>query len=194
MPDSVLNAKKKRKMPRKADAENRQLFVPILILVVVAIIDQLTKIWAVAELVEGQTYRVIGHFFQLKLIYNRGGAMGTYLGGNTFYLISAVIILIFVLYFIYSNRGNRIIAYSMALIAGGAVGNIIDRFQSGKVVDFLDFDFFDFTFLGKTVERWWTFNLADAAITIGIIVLMFFIIVSPRLKKLPMPNSDESHN
>lgn len=163
-------------MPKKVCADFRTLIVPSLIIIVVVIADQLSKIWAVAKLIEGETYQVVGNFFQLKLIYNEGGAMGTNFGGPAFYLISAIAILIMVFYFIFVNRSQKFIANSMALIAGGAVGNIIDRVQAGRVVDFLDFDFFDFNMFGRTIERWWTFNIADAAITIGIIILMFFIL------------------
>lgn len=158
-----------------------------MILIVIALTDQLTKIWAVTELVEGETYQVFGNFFQFKLIYNEGGAMGTNFGGPSFYLISAIAILILVFYFIYINRSQKFIAYSMALIAGGAVGNIIDRIQSGRVVDFLDFDFFDFNMFGRTIERWWTFNIADAAITVGIIILIVFILFFS--KQLQSPKS-----
>lgn len=163
-------------MPTKVGAELNKLIIPALILSVIAVIDQITKLWAVSNLVEGETRQVIGEFFQLKLIYNEGGALGTNFGGTPFYLVSAALILILVIYFIYTNRNQKLVAIPMALIAGGAVGNIIDRFQSGKVVDFLDFDFFDFTLFGHTIDRWWTFNIADSAITVGIIFLIIYII------------------
>ena len=130
-------------MPIKAGAELKKLILPTLILIVIAVIDQITKLWAVSSLAEGETRQVIGEFFQLKLIYNEGGALGTNFGGAPFYLVSAALILILVLYFIYANRNQKYVALPMSFIAGGAVGNIIDRFQSGKVVDFLDFDFFE---------------------------------------------------
>jgi signal peptidase II len=183
MPDSASSVKKKKRMPNPAGADYRKLFTPLAILIITAIADQLSKSWAVKNLVEGEIYRVVGSFFQLKLIYNEGGAMGTNLGGSSFYLISAIAILIFVLFFIYTNRNIIFVSWPMALVAGGAVGNIIDRLQSGKVVDFLDFDFFNFSLFGRTVERWWTFNLADTAITIGIILLVLYLILSPKFRK-----------
>ena len=167
-------------MPKKACDEYKKLIVPSLILIVVALADQLTKMWAVADLAEGEIYQVLGNFFQFKLIYNDGGAMGTNFGGPAFYLISAIAILILVFYFIYVNRSQKFIANSMALIAGGAVGNIIDRVQAGRVVDFIDVDFFDFNMFGRVIDRWWTFNIADAAITVGIIILMIFILFFPK--------------
>ncbi len=191
MPVTASSVKKKKRMPKKVCADIKKLIVPSLILIVVALADQLTKIWAVAELIEGETYQVIGSFFQFKLIYNEGGAMGTNFGGPAFYLISAIAILILVFYFIYANRSQKFIANSMALIAGGAVGNIIDRVQSGRVVDFLDFDFFDFNMFGRIIERWWTFNIADAAITVGIIILMVYILFFSKQLQANQPVSIE---
>jgi signal peptidase II len=88
------------------------------------------------------------------------------------------LILAFILSFIYSNRDKPAVSWPLALIAGGAVGNVIDRIRTGRVVDFLDFDFFDFQLFGNKIERWWTFNIADAAITVGIITLVFWILFS----------------
>jgi signal peptidase II len=75
--------------------------------------------------------------------------------------------------------------FSIALILGGAVGNLIDRtfygiffdyapLFYGKVVDFFDVDFFDFTLFGRSYDRWPVFNIADAAVTIGVLVLILF--------------------
>jgi signal peptidase II len=142
----------------------------------VAIADQMTKIWAVAHLASGETIQVIGQYAQLRLVYNRGGALGTDMGGGLFYLITSLIILYFVFYFIFINRHFRLIAWPLAGIAGGAIGNIIDRVRLGKVVDFIDLDFIDFSFFGRQIERWWVFNIADAAITIGVGVMLIYVI------------------
>jgi len=165
-------------MPKKVGVNYRQLIIPFLILVAVIVIDQLTKLWAVGNLIEGEIKQVIGQFFQLKLIYNQGGALGIDLGSNIFYLATSLVILIFIISFVYSNRDKPAVSRPLALIAGGAVGNIIDRIASGRVVDFLDFDFFDFQLFGNKIERWWTFNVADAAITVGIILLVIWILFS----------------
>ena len=74
---------------------------------------------------------------------------------------------------------------ALAMILGGAVGNLIDRaFYGiiykyspvfyGKVVDFLDFDFFNFAIFGRNYERWPIFNIADAAVTTGVMILLLF--------------------
>jgi signal peptidase II len=145
-------------------------------LIAVLALDQITKVCVIRYLVNGETIQVIGQFFQLKLIYNTGGALGTELGSSAFYLVSSFLILGFVIYFIMAYRQIKPMSYPLAAIAGGAIGNIIDRLRLGKVVDFLDVDFFDISILGFDIERWWVFNVADSAITVGIIILLIYII------------------
>jgi len=178
MPDCASNASPKRRRQKLAeDSHKRPLLIPISILISIAVADQISKIFAVSYLAYNQTHSIIGQFFQLKLVYNKGGALGTQIGNDIFYLISSIVILIIVLYFLYVYRSHRIIAYSLAAIAGGAIGNITDRIRLGKVVDFLDLDFFDISLFGFEIERWWTFNIADLGITIGEITLLLFIVV-----------------
>ncbi len=112
----------------------------------------------------------------MSLTYNKGGAMGTSLGGSTFYLITSLIVLVIVLYLAYRNLNVRFISISLAAIAGGAIGNIADRIRVGQVIDFLDFNIPDIKILGFALERWWTFNLADAAITVGVITFIVYML------------------
>ena len=113
----------------------------------------------------------------LTLVYNKGGALGTALGPSNYYLIISLILLPFIVYYIYRYRNRPGISWPLALIAAGAVGNIIDRIHYGQVVDFIDVDFFDIGFLGIT--RWWTFNIADAAITVAIVYLLVVTLFFP---------------
>jgi signal peptidase II len=154
----------------------KKLILPAIIIVVVAVLDQLTKIWAVNYLEYGNPVEVIGSFFMLTLIYNEGGAMGTNIGSSTYYLIASVIILVVILYYLYTQRENRNLAIPLSFISGGAIGNLIDRIIYGKVVDFLDFDFFDINIFGYRLDRWWTFNIADLAISLSIIFLFITIL------------------
>jgi signal peptidase II len=147
-----------------------------IIIIVIAAIDQLSKTWAINNLADGQVWQVLGSFFQLKLLYNQGGVMGSSLGGSTFYLISSLCVLAFVLYFLYTYRRIWMVATPMAIIAGGAIGNIVDRLQHGQVVDFLDFDFFNINIGTFSIDRWWTFNIADAAISVGVVWLIIYML------------------
>lgn len=136
----------------------------------------------------GQTIPIMGDFFRLTFIENPGMAFG-YDPGNQFKLLISVFSLIaslgliFYLYVIKDKSWT--LRFSIALILGGAVGNLIDRtfygilfdyapLFYGKVVDFFDVDFFDFTLFGRSYDRWPVFNVADAAVTIGVLVLILF--------------------
>ena len=98
--------------------------------------------------------------------------MGTNLGSSAYYLIASSLILLFLLYYIYLARADRLMANTLAFIAAGAIGNIIDRVRLGRVIDFIDVDVPDVSLFGYELHRWWTFNIADAAITVAIILLM----------------------
>jgi signal peptidase II len=136
----------------------------------------------------GQMIPVFGDFFRFTFVENPGMAFGYDPGSNFKLIISifslvASIGLIFYLYVIRDKSWSLKIA--IALILGGAIGNLIDRtfyglifdyapLFYGKVVDFFDFDFFDFTLFGRSYDRWPVFNIADAAVTIGVLILIFF--------------------
>ncbi len=154
----------------------RHLFIPLAIIFLVVAFDQITKIWAVDALTYGNPIEVIGQFFMFTLVYNEGGAMGTNLGSSNYYLISASLILLFVLYYIYANRSKLMLSVPLSFIAGGAIGNLIDRIAYGKVVDFIDVDFFDIDLFGFQLQRWWTFNIADSAISCSIVYLLYLIL------------------
>lgn len=141
-----------------------------------------------AGMYEGQRIKVIGNFFRITFIENPGMAFGFDPGVNyklyiSLFSLVASIGLVIYLYFIRNQRLSLRIA--IAFILGGAIGNLIDRMFYGviygyaslfygRVVDFLDFDFFHFTILGRTYDRWPIFNIADAAVTIGVLILIFF--------------------
>ena len=146
---------------------------------------------AVRCLSDGPSIEVLGRFFMFSLVYNEGGAMGTNFGSSVYYLVSSLLVLSFVLYYLYLNRHSRIIAWPLAFISGGAVGNILDRVRLGRVVDFLDVDFFDVDIFGLRLERWWTFNVADAAITCAIIVLVVSLLFTPKAPKSP-PSAEQA--
>lgn len=136
----------------------------------------------------GQMIPIFGDFFRLTFVENPGMAFG-YDPGNSFKMIISIfslvasIGLVFYLYVIRDKSWS--LRFAIALILGGAVGNLIDRtfygliygYSSlfyGKVVDFFDFDFFNFTLFGRSYDRWPVFNIADAAVTVGVLVLVFF--------------------
>ncbi len=145
------------------------------IIALVTVSDQLTKHWALESLSEipGRSISVFGDFLRWTLVYNEGGAMGTNLGGSTLYGVIGVVILVALGYYLWQYRYVAKVALPLALIAGGAIGNLIDRFQLGKVVDWIDVDFFNIAIMGFRLERWWTFNIADSAISVALVYMLW---------------------
>jgi signal peptidase II len=161
------------------------------VIVLVALVDQLTKLWAVSAL-EGQPYPTAEQFFRLTLVHNEGGAMGTNFGSSVYYLIAGLLIFAFLLYYIYVNRNFRTFAFPLAFIAGGAIGNLIDRIRLGYVIDYIDVDFFDIDLFGFQLERWWTFNIADAAISCSIAFLVIYMLFFHHPKDEEPPSRADS--
>jgi signal peptidase II len=135
----------------------------------------------------GEKIPVIGDFFRITFIENPGLAFGIDIDStiklwiSLFSLIASIGLIIYLYVVRKENLGFRI---ALALILGGAVGNFIDRafygiiydyapLFYGKVVDFLDFDFFNLTLFGRSYDRFAIFNIADSSVTIGIFLLIF---------------------
>ena len=136
---------------------------PLAVAAVVVLFDQLTKIWAVSALSDGPV-KVLGHWLQFRLTRNPGGAFSL---GTGLTPVLALLAVVMVIYIVRTTRRttDTIMAYSLALVLGGAVGNLVDRMLRspgvlrGEVVDFIK------------VPNWPTFNIADSAITIGVILI-----------------------
>jgi signal peptidase II len=150
------------------------------VVVAVVLFDQATKLWAVSSLPEHTPVRVLGEFLMFSLVYNEGGAMGTRFGPSVYYMVMAFVVLPVVLYYLYRNRRFPVISLPLAFIAGGAIGNLIDRIRLGQVIDFIDVDFFDISVGSFYLERWWTFNVADAAISCSIVFLIAHMFIKRR--------------
>ncbi len=168
----------------------KRLILSAVIILSIVIIDQVTKIMAVNYLVDNPPVEVFGKFFMFSLVYNFGGALGTSLGPSIYYLISSSLILFFVLFYLYKNISDRTIALPLSFICGGAIGNIIDRVRIGKVIDFIDIDFFDISLFGYHLERWWTFNIADASISCSLVFLLVYMIKYENKRKDTEPASE----
>jgi signal peptidase II len=161
---------------------NLVLYLPISILVV--LLDQTTKLLILNKFAEGDAVSVIGNLLFFRFVYNEGGAMGTSLGPSWLYTILTLVALVLIVrYFMKDKSDGTLIKIPLALILGGAVGNLIDRIRLGKVVDFIDVDFPDIPFLGIT--RWWTFNIADAAITCGLVIFIIGLLLRGKRNVAP---------
>lgn len=142
----------------------------VLVALVVIILDQLTKWWVLQTISRGEIIPVIPDFFNLTLTFNRGAAFGilSNVPDGTRQLVLAfttVVALSAVLYFLrHDFKNHKLAQYSLALIFGGAIGNVIDRVRLGEVVDFLD--------VYWSTYHWPAFNVADSAICVGVVILI----------------------
>jgi len=143
------------------------IFAAIALLVIAA--DQLSKWWIVSNLAVGETLANYG-FFRVIRVQNTGAAFGIFQGHPLIFTIIdflGIAVLLFLVLFL-SRRWPFLdrmwVRSGVGLILGGTVGNLIDRLRVGQVTDFLDF------------KIWPTFNVADASITVGVIILIFCII------------------
>lgn len=134
----------------------------------VVVLDVFTKMWAMNSLTFGYPVPVLGDFFRLTYTHNPGAAFGINIGEQSrlFFLVLSLLALV-VLGFIYRSTParDRLRLLAVALVSGGAIGNIIDRirFETG-VVDFLD--------VGIGAHRWPIFNVADMAVSTGAVLLL----------------------
>ncbi|MDH4222258.1 MAG: signal peptidase II [candidate division Zixibacteria bacterium] len=163
----------------------------------VLVLDQLSKTLVSSFMKIGESISVLGIFFRLTYVFNPGGAFGTKLGNNIFYAILSVLAIIIAYYFfLKSKKEGKFLHIAFSLVLGGAAGNLLDRIRYGEVADFLDFDFFNikippfkFGFInysGFFLDRWPVFNIADSAVTIGMILILWYVII-PRKSSISTP-------
>ena len=143
---------------------SRFLWVSLCVLV----LDQLSKLWVLGNFREYEVVEV-WPVFNLTLVYNRGAAFSFLAdaGGWQHYLfvgLALVVSLVLLIWLARLDASRRIEAWGLSLILGGAVGNLVDRLRLGKVVDFLQWHWDQHYFP--------SFNLADAAITLGVVLLL----------------------
>ncbi len=129
-------------------------------------LDQWSKWEAVRYLSSGPIR--IDSYLNLALVYNRGAAFGFLSNAsgwqNLFFVVVAVLMVVGIVWFLArAERESRLMVVALMFILGGALGNLVDRLRIGRVVDFIDFH------IGSW--HWYTFNLADSAITLGAILL-----------------------
>jgi signal peptidase II len=134
----------------------------------------------------GTSIPILGDFFKLTFIENPGMAFGIDVGGKFFLTIFSTLASAGILYYLFKIREEALVVrVSLAMILGGAIGNLIDRvfygvmfgdgsLFYGKVVDFFDVDFFKIDVAGFHISRWPIFNVADAAVSVGVVLLLIF--------------------
>ena len=154
---------------------------------VIVLADQLTKLWVDAHFEEAWTSApiaglapptpIIDDVVRIAKIYNDGGLFGLFgASAPVLALASVIVIGLIVLYQARTSAGAPfLLTVALGLLLGGAVGNFLDRLRLGAVIDFVD------TGIGQT--RWYTFNVADAALSVAIVGLIVLAFLGDRLEK-----------
>jgi len=140
----------------------------IALAIVIAVLDQFSKQWVLDSLTLGQRVPVTS-YFDLVLVFNPGAAF-SFLADHDgwqrwFFTALAALICTWLLTLTYRHRSETLLPSAFALIIGGAVGNVYDRLVHGAVVDFLHFHY--------AGHSWPAFNLADSAITVGVVLMLW---------------------
>jgi len=144
----------------------------------VALLDQLSKYYIQRAFRPGQVVTIIPHVFNLTFVLNPGAAFGFLAGAsanfrNPFFIIVSLLAIVFIVYHRSRYRRMELLpSLGLSLILGGALGNLVDRLRLGMVVDFLDFYYGDY--------HWPAFNVADSAITVGVVLMILQLIAERR--------------
>ncbi len=152
-----------------------KIIIILTITLPIIFIDQTSKFWIENNLNLFQSIQIIKNFFHITYILNTGGAFGILSGIKNPYFQKFFIFFSFlaigVVSFLYWKLQPQQYgpAIGMALIIGGAIGNLIDRFRLGMVIDFIDLHFYSY--------HWPAFNIADSAITTGAFILGAFLLL-----------------
>jgi signal peptidase II len=145
----------------------RTLVGGLLLAAVVVGLDQLTKAWMMGLLLDPPRVVALTGFMALVPVWNRGVSFGILAShdGSTVWLLSGIALVVVAGLIVWLARADRtVLALGLALVIGGALGNVVDRGRYGRVFDFLD--------LHVAGWHWPAFNLADSAITIGVGLLL----------------------
>ncbi len=141
--------------------------------------DIVTKYYIEKFLSDGRIYDYMGGFLKIVLVYNTGGVFGIAQGHkNVFMIISIIVLILMIFYYIYENNKSLPFTVAMSLIFAGAIGNIIDRLIPDRkgVVDFISIGV-------DHVFRWPAFNVADSAIVVGAFLLIYVFYIEEKKRK-----------
>jgi signal peptidase II len=136
------------------------------------ILDLATKWVAATQLSHGRSIPLLGDLLRFTLVHNSGGAFGLFAGGGAPFVgfsIAAIGLILLLAWRLPAGSHGELVA--LGALLGGALGNLRDRLQSGVVIDFID--------IGVGRLRWPVFNVADIAVTLGVIALLWGVVRRP---------------
>lgn len=157
-------------------SESRRRWVVFgVIAAAVVIADQLSKVWIRSQLVYGdRPTEVVGNFVRFVFSQNRGGIFGLFGDSAVILAVSSLIVIgLIVVYEWREGSHSWLLTVALGLLLGGAIGNLIDRILYGYVTDFID--------VGIGDSRFYTFNVADSAISVALFLLIVVALFRERL-------------
>jgi signal peptidase II len=147
----------------------------------VFVVDQLAKAWLVSFLSPGERVEVIGDYVRLIHSKNTGALFGLFHDQALFFAIISVGVVGAIVWFHHASGRNTLLSVALGLLLGGALGNMADRFRIGYVVDFVD--------VGLGNLRFYTFNIADSAISLAILLLLLSAFLMTGNDRSPGPEA-----
>ncbi len=151
---------------------------------VIAVCDQVSKSVVAQKLTLNVPAPALGKIVFLTYTQNTGGAFSLFRAKNGFFIVIAIVAMVaLIVAYQRGQRSSLIVSAAISMALGGAIGNLIDRLRYGYVIDFFDFQ-------GGTGHNLWPiFNVADSAITVGIVLLALHFLFS---KETPKENAAEA--
>jgi signal peptidase II len=144
----------------------------VVVAALVLALDQTSKAWITANMLSHEVRPIVEGIVRLRYTENTGAAFGLFQGGTmALSVAAAAIIAVIVLSVTRMGAGNPLLMFALAMVLGGAIGNLSDRLRLGYVVDFIEVNGLRVD-LGGTVYTFPVFNVADSAITIGVLLIM----------------------
>lgn len=160
----------------------------------IVLVDQLSKLWIDASFPLASPHggpgprptEVIGDYVRIAKTYNTGGIFGLFGTSAPILALGSIVVIGFIVFYHWREAMKQHWTFTVALglLLGGAIGNLIDRIRYGHVIDFVD------TGIGTT--RWYTFNVADSAISMSILLLIVISLVGERARRADAPQSREA--
>lgn len=145
-------------------------------IIIILLIDQISKIIVMNTISLNKSIDIIKNFFKLTYTHNDGAAFGIFGGRTLFILLVSFFVLAYLLFELFRNKkSNTTVDLGITLIIGGLLGNLIDRLYFGYVRDFLDFKIFNYDFA--------IFNIGDTAIVLGAALFLIGIIMEEKICK-----------
>lgn len=156
-------------MPRLTKRKKLFLLFDVCFMVVLVLLDQFTKHLAVADLKDKSAFSIIRNVLELQYLENKGAAFGMLQNQKAFFILIAIVILIVIAYVLLlmpDQKKYNVLHILLIAIGSGACGNMIDRFRSNYVVDFIYFKLINFPI----------FNVADIYVTVSTFVLILLFL------------------